>query len=40
VRVVKRIFVPRKYDIVGGRRKLLDEELYNLCALDVIGMIK
>jgi hypothetical protein len=29
--VLRRIFGPKKDDIIGGRRKLHNEELQNLC---------
>jgi hypothetical protein len=30
--VLKRIFGPKRVEIIGGRRKLHNEELHNLCS--------
>jgi hypothetical protein len=38
---VLRIFGPKRNEVIGGLRKLHDEELHNLCSLpNIIGMIK
>jgi hypothetical protein len=39
-RVLRRIFGPKRDEVIGGRRKLHDEELHNLYTLaNIIGMI-
>jgi len=39
--VLRRIFVPKKEEEAGGRRRLHSEELRNLCASpDIIRAIK
>jgi hypothetical protein len=40
-RVLRRIFGPKRDDVMGGRRKLHNEELYNLyCLPNIIRIIK
>jgi hypothetical protein len=40
-RVLRRIFEPRRDEVIGGWRKLLNEELHNLyCSPSIIRMIK
>jgi hypothetical protein len=40
-RVLRRIFVPKRYEVMGGCRKLHNEELHNLYSSpSVIKMIK
>jgi hypothetical protein len=39
--VLRRIFAPKRDEIIGGWRKLHSEELHNLCSLpNIIRMIK
>jgi hypothetical protein len=38
---LRRIFGPRRAEVIGGWRKLHNEELHNLyCSPDIIGMNK
>jgi hypothetical protein len=40
-RVLRGIFGPKRGEVIGGRRKLHNEELHNLyCSLSTITMIK
>jgi hypothetical protein len=40
-RMLRRIFGPKRVEVIGGRRKLHNEELYNLyCSPSIIRMIK
>jgi hypothetical protein len=40
-RMLRRIFVPKRGEIIGGWRKLHNEELHNLYSLpDIIRMMK
>jgi hypothetical protein len=40
-RVLRRIFGPKRYEVVGGWRKLHNEELHNFyCSPNIIRMIK
>jgi hypothetical protein len=40
-RALRRIFGPKKVEIIIGRRKLNNEELHNLCSsLNIIRMIR
>jgi hypothetical protein len=39
--VLRRIFGPKRVEMIGGRRKLLNRELHNLCSLpNIIRMMK
>jgi hypothetical protein len=41
LRVLRRIFGSKRYEVMGGWRKLHNEELHNLCSLpNIIRMIK
>jgi hypothetical protein len=40
-RVLRRIFGPKRNEVIGGLRKLHDEELHNLyCSPSIIRIIK
>jgi hypothetical protein len=41
MRVVRRIFGPKRVKVIGGSRKLRNEELHSLCSSpSIIRMIK
>jgi hypothetical protein len=40
-RVLRRLFEPKSYEVIGGRRKLHKEEFHNLYfSPNIVGMIK
>jgi hypothetical protein len=40
-RVLRRIFGPKRYEVIGGWRKLHNEELHNVyCSPSIIRIIK
>jgi hypothetical protein len=40
VRVLRRIFGPKRDEVTGGWRKLHNQELHNLYSSNIMGMIK
>jgi hypothetical protein len=40
VRVLRRIFGPKREDVTGGWRKLLNKELHNMISLNTVRIIK